>query len=151
MPDRPPVRLQETNYSCAPACLAMVLESLGIIRTEEDLRTLCDSTGVLGMEGTLAINVVDAARNLGLHNSRKYSMDFNDLMSELGRGVFPIAYIRTQLSANQSFQTHAVVVVNANESVVEVNDPWRGAYTYSKEKFIDEWQMMFGLTIILEE
>lgn len=150
MPDRPPVHIQETPYSCAPACLLMVLSAFGISKTEEELRVLCNCSGVPGWEGTLALDLVDAARKLGFTGSRKYRMDLEDLRAELGRGVFPIAYIRTQLGADQPFQQHAVVVVEVSETSVYVNDPWRGEFTFSIPQFTEDWQRMKGLTIIVE-
>ena len=44
MPDKPRLHKQETNYSCAPACLKMALESLGVTKSEQELRELCDCT-----------------------------------------------------------------------------------------------------------
>jgi predicted double-glycine peptidase len=150
MPDRPSVFIQETPYSCAPACLLMVLSSLGVQKSEGELRVLCDCSVVPGSEGTLALSVVDAARGLGFTNSRKYTMDLDGLRAELSRGVFPIVYIHTPLKLGQPSQQHAVVVVEVNETTVEVNDPWCGEYTFSIQEFVEVWQRMNGLTIIIE-
>ena len=43
MSDRPPYHPQETEYSCGAACLRMVLQHLGVVRTEAELRALTDS------------------------------------------------------------------------------------------------------------
>jgi|GEM_PF-6888188 len=48
MPDQPPFLPQQSKYSCAVACLRMLLAAHGIDRTEEELRILCDC----GTEGT---------------------------------------------------------------------------------------------------
>ena len=128
----------------------MVLDALGMSKTEEELRDLCDCLGVPGAEGTWALSLIDAARRLGFANSRKYTMDFQGLSAEVQRGMFPIAYVYTQLSADQPPQPHAVVVVETRETFVTVNDPWRGEYVFSKERFIEEWQRMNGLTILVE-
>ncbi len=42
MPVRPPYYKQETEYSCMAACLRMVLEHLGVVKTEKELRVLTD-------------------------------------------------------------------------------------------------------------
>src|SRR5215470_629478 len=131
MPSRPRAHIQETSYSCAPACLLMILESYGIYRSEAELRILCDCLAVPGSEGTYALSVVDTARALGLVNSRKYTMDFNGLRTELRRGVFPMVYIYTRVFPDQALQQHAVVVIQANESSVHVNDPLRGEFVLS--------------------
>ena len=128
----------------------MVLESLGMFKTEAELRDLCDCPGIPGAEGTWALSVIDAARKLGFTNSRKYKMDFQGLSAEVQGGKFPIAYIKTHLAPAQLPQSHAVVVVETSETSVAVNDPWRGEYVFSKEKFIEEWQSMYCLTILVE-
>ena len=67
MPAKPPLYLQETDYSCAPACLRMVLAAAGIEKTEEELRIVsnCDA------EGTWPSEIVKTARSLGFENSQR--------------------------------------------------------------------------------
>jgi predicted double-glycine peptidase len=124
----------------------MVLELLGVLKEEGDLRALCDSTYF----GTDAVLLVQAARDLGFEGTRKYSMGFADLRRELERGVFPIVYIRTRLSANGPAQMHSVVVIKATEDDVHVNDPWRGEYVFPSDQFLREWAASHDLTIIVE-
>jgi ABC-type bacteriocin/lantibiotic exporter with double-glycine peptidase domain len=65
----PPFYKQETRYSCAPACLRMVLSALGMDVEESHLRHLTDCTPL----GTEAFQVIEAARHLGFPASRKYT------------------------------------------------------------------------------
>jgi len=58
----------------------MVLASLGVFKTEQELRELCDCTV---LEGTSALKAVDAARASGFKNTRKRNLIFDDLISEL--------------------------------------------------------------------
>jgi ABC-type bacteriocin/lantibiotic exporter with double-glycine peptidase domain len=92
-----PLHLQETEYSCAPACLKMVLETLGVTKTESDLRTLCDCT----FSGTDALHLIDAARKLGFSGTMKHSLTFDELKEVIGEGQYPIVYIRAELSSRQ--------------------------------------------------
>jgi len=125
----------------------MVLDSYGIIKTEEELRALSDCTH---FGGTDAYLLVEAARHLGLGKTRKYSMGFSDLRQELERGMFPIVYIRTRLSEDGPPQLHAVVVVETRLETILVHDPWRGEHLFSKDEFVDEWSESHGLTIVIE-
>lgn len=74
MPETPPFDKQETDYSCVPACLRMVLASLGVFKTEQELRELCDCTV---LEGTSALKAVDAARASGFKNTQKRNLIFD--------------------------------------------------------------------------
>lgn len=150
MPERPRIHKQETAYSCAPACLLMVLESHGVIKTEEELRNLCDCNPVSAGGGTYPLGVVDAARNLGFDNAVKCSlMGFNDLLEELEHGLFPIAFIKTRFTPAGPLDMHCVVVVEASTDRVTVNDPWRGDYVFSAEEFEQQWAATHRLVVII--
>lgn len=90
MPDKPPLHKQETEYSCAPACLKMVLDSFGDIYTEKELRELCDCTYdsvfLLGGTDPHPFKLKAAAQFLGFVNTTIASPTFDELKAELGRG-----------------------------------------------------------------
>jgi ABC-type bacteriocin/lantibiotic exporter with double-glycine peptidase domain len=136
MPERPPLYKQETDYSCVPACLRMVLASLGVFTSEQELRELCDCTV---LEGTSALKAVDAARALGFKGTRKRNLIFDDLMSELERGLFPIAYMATLLPPHALVQKHAAVVIAIQGDEIKALDPARGEVAFSKDEFLAEW------------
>jgi ABC-type bacteriocin/lantibiotic exporter with double-glycine peptidase domain len=73
-----------------------------------------------------------------------------DLLEGLGRGVFPIAFIKTRLAPNGPVDLHCVVVVEATEGSVMVNDPWRGEMVFSKEEFEQRWTATHRLVVIIE-
>jgi ABC-type bacteriocin/lantibiotic exporter with double-glycine peptidase domain len=56
------MRLQSTQANCGPASLHNALAALGIARTEDELATLCRTTGT---EGTSPKNMMKAIRALG--------------------------------------------------------------------------------------
>lgn len=147
MPGRPIPHIQETEYSCAPACLKMVLSSFDITMTEGELRPLTDCTSL----GTDALSLVDAARGLGFSGTAKYSLSFDELREVLERGLWPIVYLRAMLSERDLPQTHAVVVELIDKENVHVIDPWRGRVPYSISNFVSEWGVFHGLTIIVEQ
>lgn len=146
MSPKPPLYRQETEYSCAPACLRMVLAVRGIHKTEQELRDLCDSTTL----GTYSLGLIEAARKLGFLNSRKYNLTLAELKEQLERGLFPIVYIRTRLTPDSLPQEHAVVVIEVATSHVRLLDPVREEIMESLENFSTQWKLMRHLTILVE-
>jgi ABC-type bacteriocin/lantibiotic exporter with double-glycine peptidase domain len=124
----------------------MVLESLGVIKTEEELRSLSDCTSL----GTRASGIVDAAKNLGFSRTRKYSLTFEELREVLEVGFYPIVYLRVVLSEWLIPQPHAVVVEVVSHEGVHLVDPWRGRIIYDLDRFTSEWDIFHGLAILLE-
>jgi ABC-type bacteriocin/lantibiotic exporter with double-glycine peptidase domain len=152
VPARPPYYAQETEYSCMAACLRMVLEHLGVVRTEEELRVLTDSDFDSSHYpgGAEARHVVDAARQLGFVNTSKNNLTLQELVAVLIKGGFPIVQIGISLRPNTPLQTHAVVVMEINERGVLMLDPARGEVVHTQEEFDQMWQRQRGLTILIE-
>jgi len=135
---KPPLYSQETEYSCAPACLRMILASFGVFKTEQELCTLCDCAAW----GTDAFKLVETARSLGFRNTRKYNLTFDELKAELDRGLYPIVYVRAQLAPDAPFQAHAIVVIEIAEDEVRILDPTRGEMSFLQSDFLREWGLM---------
>ena len=130
----------------------MVLEHLGVTRTEEELRVLTDSNfdSKYYPGGTEATRVVDTAKDLGFANASKNNLSLQELIGETSRGRFPIVQIAIRLAPNTPVQTHAVVVVEINERGVSIFDPARGEIIHPQEEFNEMWQLRRGLTILIE-
>ncbi len=143
---KPPFFPQETDFSCAVACLRMALAAFGIERTEEELRELCDC----GFEGTHAFKLVEAARQLGLQNTGKYNLTFEELVAQLASGKYPIVYVRIRLDHSKYPTQHAFVVTEANRQFVTVFDPWHGERSIATAEFEYSWGQMRGLAILCE-
>jgi len=126
----------------------MVLEYLGVAKTEEELRSLVDSTGVLG--GTRALLIVDAAKQLGFPSSEKHNLEFQELLWVLSQGCFPIVYIMLRLQPNTPLQNHAVVITGIGEEGVRMLDPVRGEVIHTADEFIRMWTATRGLTILIQ-
>lgn len=116
----------------------MVLASIGLFKTEEELRASADTTFI----GTEALGIVDAAKYLGFFDSSKQNLQWQELLAVLSEGHFPIVYLRLRFNLNGPLQTHAVVVLEVSKTGVAVLDPVRGEITLS----VDEFQLMWGLT-----
>ena len=128
---RLPLHPQETDYSCAPACLRMVLESFGTIRTEEELRSLSDCKFM----GTDSLSLVNAARALGFSATTRQSLNFQELKGVLEEGLYPIVYLKVALSEGQMSQAHAVIVELIDRDGIHLVDPWRGRINYDFDRF----------------
>lgn len=147
MPTKPPFFYQQTEHSCAVACLRMVLATFGIEQTEEELSLFCDC----GIRGTDALKLVDAARQLGLTGTRKFNLTMGELIAELGHGKHPIVYAQTQIKGVQFPTKHAFVVLDISPDMVTVLDPWEGERQITRTRFEHDWQLMRGLTIMCQK
>jgi ABC-type bacteriocin/lantibiotic exporter with double-glycine peptidase domain len=125
----------------------MVLSGFRIIRTEQELRELCDC----GLEGTYALKVVDVARKLGLKGTKKWNMTLDELITECSNKNYPIVYVRTYLNNLPVPTQHAYVVLDANRDFVTVLDPWFGERELPTDEFEREWRQMRGLTILCQK
>ena len=134
------------------ACLRMVLEHLGVSRTEEELRMLTDSNydSPYYPGGTEASRIVAAAKELGYRNTSKNNLHLQELVGVLVRGQFPIVQIGICLSPNTPVQIHAVVIIEINERGVLMFDPKSGKVVHTQEEFDQMWQRQRGLTILVE-
>lgn len=137
---KPPHFFQTHPFSCVPACLRMVLASLGFEVSEFDLRNLCqcDETGV---ERKKAINAV---LELGF-DSYESTLTIDELRENLKINLSPIVFLRLSETANYS---HAVVVYKISKEKVFVLDPEIGERELDINLFTEIWSR--GLTIIIE-
>lgn len=134
------------------ACLRMVLEHLGVVQTEKELRVLTDSDfdSPHYPGGAEPGHVVEAARQLGFVNTSRNNLTLQELVAELIRGRFPIVQIGISLRPNMQVQAHAVVVVEINERGVLMLDPARGEVIHTQEEFDRMWRRQRGLTILID-
>jgi len=147
MSTKPSFFSQQTETSCAVACLRMVLATFGIEQTEEELRRICDC----GIRGTDALKIVDAARQVGLANTRKYNLTIGELIAELGKDAHPIVYVQTYIKGVKSATKHAFVVLDISPDMVTVLDPWEGERQIARVQFEHDWQLMRGRTILCQK
>jgi len=145
MPSKPPFHEQETRFSCVPACLRMVLLSLGLDIPESRLRASCDST----LLGTDALKAVDAARQLGFMGSAKHTLTLDELSQLVAAGNYPIVFVSLMpLEARDDI--HALVVTECRPQEILVLDPLTGARAIPLQIFSAAWGMRHNLTILVE-
>lgn len=122
----------------------MVLESLGMPMPESELRELCDCT----VFGTPAIQLIQAARNLGFAGSRKYSLSLEELSELTEQGYFPIVYV-VVTTTGFAPDVHSLIVVSVTDGQVRVLDPKRGFCEFSFEVFGNMWSPMKNLAVVI--
>ena len=125
----------------------MVLEALGVHLEEAQLRHLTDCSPL----GTEALQLIEAARQLGFPASRKYTLaSLEELAFVVDEGVFPIVYVDMwPLRGGLSGQYHALVVVGVDADSVTVLDPQVGESRLPHEDFQVAWAAMHFLTIVI--
>jgi ABC-type bacteriocin/lantibiotic exporter with double-glycine peptidase domain len=140
----PPFYPQETDFSCAVACLRMVLSHLGMFKTEAELRELCDCT----IFGTAALELVFAARRLGFAASSKHTLTLADLIELTEHGYFPIVYVVSAPRVPEP-DVHSFVVVSASRECIDVLDPQQGPRMLGVDDFLERWSPMNNLAIVI--
>lgn len=136
---------QERAYSCAVACLKMILEAFGKDIDESVLRRLCNTSEL----GTFADDIVSCAEELGF-NAEKTYLVVDDLKKLRGEDVYPIVYVNTY-SLNGIFATHAIIVEEIENNEVMIIDPVDGRRTIPLETFNNLWDACNNLTIIIKK
>lgn len=134
---------QEKIYSCAVACLKMILAYFGRNISEEELRKLCNTTE----QGTFAGDIVLYAKNLGFKAEKKY-LSINEMRELMRENIFPIIYVNTYF-LNNVFATHAMIVEEFMDDKVVIMDPAEGRITLSIEVLEKIWDICNNLAILI--
>jgi ABC-type bacteriocin/lantibiotic exporter with double-glycine peptidase domain len=124
----------------------MVLSGFGLDLTEERLRELCDCSPLFGTE---AMRAVEAARGLGFAGTAKYTLRYEELHSLVEGGRHPIAYLSLEAIGGTE-ESHAVIVVEADDQAVTVYDPLHGERRISLQSFMTAWAARRNLVILVE-
>jgi ABC-type bacteriocin/lantibiotic exporter with double-glycine peptidase domain len=124
----------------------MVLSGFGLDLTEERLRELCDCSPLFG---TNAMSAVVAARGLGFANTAKYTLRYEELRGLVEGGKYPIAYLSMEAIGGTE-ESHAVVVIDADDEAVTVYDPLHGERRLPRQSFTTGWAARHNLIILVE-
>lgn len=124
----------------------MVFAGFGLDLTEERLRELCDCSPLFGTE---AVRAVDAARGFGFAGTAKYTLSYDELRALVEGGRYPVAYLSLEAIGGTE-ESHAVVIVEADEEAVTVYDPLHGERRLSRQSFTTGWAARRNLVILVE-
>ena len=132
---------QEKPYSCAVACLKMILNFYGLTIDEKTIREKCKTTTL----GTYADDLIKCARELGFEAKKEYT-DFNSLKESLNSKIFPIVYVNL-LFLERINCTHAVIIEELGNDYVRILDPSEGRKKVEMDQFRKSWEMTRNLAI----
>jgi|ERR1700733_10176502 ABC-type bacteriocin/lantibiotic exporter with double-glycine peptidase domain len=139
MPGKPPFFAQEREYSCAPACLPMVMACEGLEKPKDDIRYECECDD----EGTSPGKLIAAAKSFGFAGTFQAHLRLDGLRKCIEDGLYPIVYIAMP-------GTHAAVVTEISETEVRVHDPAVGPdVTIQLDQFVRQFEGARKLTIIV--
>ena len=124
----------------------MVLSGFGLDLTEEHLRELCDCSPLFG---TNAMSAVEAARGLGFAGTAKYTLGYEELCGLVEGDKYPIAYLSMEAIGGTE-ESHAVVLIEADDEAVTVYDPLHGERRISRQSFTTGWAARRNLVILVE-
>ena len=144
MQSKLPFRRQEHPYSCAVACLRMLLARHGIDVGEAKLREQCRT----GETGTLARNLVACAHDYGFEAEIQY-LTIEELHSLLDEGVYPIAYI-DMFPTSSARYTHTVIVEDYEDDQLLIVDPNAEPLEISLSDFLEIWRPYGQMAIVIQ-
>ncbi len=142
---KPRLFRQEKTYTCAVACLRMILDYMDFEVDEPTLVTLCQTD----VNGTSADDLVIAANKLGFQARKEYS-SIKDIQEYLKQGVIPILYVNL-LAIDGIAITHAFVLEAMTRGSVTVLDPWRGRRKIGMQQFRIAWEKTRNLAVLVYE
>ena len=124
---------QETDFSCGPACVQMVLEFFGVKKREEELRQQMNARPRIG---TSHQSLIRALRTHGLICRARSDASLRDLDSALGKD-HPAIINFIDPSTNEG---HYAVMTATTKTAIITHDPWNGPNTtYERKSFVQRW------------
>lgn len=134
MQSKLPFRKQERPYSCAVACLRMLLAHYGIDVDEATLREQCHT----GETGTRAGDLVACIRDYDFDAEIQH-LTVEELRSLLDEGVYPIAYI-DMCPTSPARYTHTVIIEDCEDDQLLIVDPNAEPRVVKLSDFLENWQ-----------
>ncbi len=124
---------QDTDHTCGPACLQMVLAFFGRRRGERELAEELSSSHEVG---TRHGPLIEAARREGLYCYVNNDSSLDELKHFLSLGLPAIVHF-TEPAGEED---HYAVLVGFEDGHVVLNDPWNGpAFRMREADFLTRW------------
>ena len=139
-----PFYQQESEESCVPACLRMVLAQYDILLAEADLRICCQTTFL----GTAFPDAAACARRYGLSVKEIVQASWQELQNWLSSGIYPILSVNL-FPLEARWAAHAVVVETVSDDRLIYLDPLVGRRNAAKPSFVQAWQMRRGKALLI--
>jgi ABC-type bacteriocin/lantibiotic exporter with double-glycine peptidase domain len=124
---------QDTNFTCGPTSMQMVLAYYGVRDSEARLAELLQTTNE---KGTYRVKMYETAVSLGFHCYVNNEASFSEIKFLLDLQVPPIVRF-LEPEANDD---HYGVVVGATDDSLKIHDPWNGPeQIYKRQDFLKRW------------
>jgi len=132
-----PYHRQDTDYTCGPAALQMLLHHFhGVYSNENALTRKLHTTDTPDRESTRHAEIIRVLREEGLHVYVDNESSFKTLEALL-KLKLPVLVHYSEPEAGMG---HYAVVVGVGGGRIYLNDPWYGSgYSLSREDFLDHW------------
>ncbi|MEY3784586.1 MAG: hypothetical protein RLZZ230_908 [Candidatus Parcubacteria bacterium] len=128
-----PYLKQDTDYTCGPTSLQMVLEYYGAVHSEAKLARQMQTSSEMG---TCPLQMQEIALKHGFYCYVNKEASYEEMIFLLSLGVPPIV----RFIEPDENEDHYSVVVAANKDKITINDPWNGPeQEFSKTDFIKRW------------
>jgi ABC-type bacteriocin/lantibiotic exporter with double-glycine peptidase domain len=135
---------QEKFYTCAVACLRMVLDFYDHEIDEASLAALCRTD----FYGTSADDLVLAAKGLDFDAQKEYC-NIADLHRHLENGLFPILFVNL-FAIDGRDVVHAFVLETLTRGSIKVLDPWKGRRSIPIEQFKVAWEKTKNVAVTVQ-
>lgn len=128
---------QETDYSCFPACIRMLLDYQGVKKEEKGLRLLFHTTPLKGGSWP---RVKDGLKELNIEFEWGINFSLEELKSLVQQNMPVVVSIDIVFLGGDEHQSHTVVVTEMTDEFVIVHDPERGeSMRIDIKQFLEAW------------
>lgn len=129
---------QETNYTCGPAALRMILGAFGHNYSEAELAEKLGAVPKIGIDND---RLVEVAEELGLTTVASLDMTYEQLRELVaGEGLVIVNYIEPTDDVG-----HFSVVTKIDDQQITLHDPWSGPdFKMERADFEERWHDMAG-------
>lgn len=128
-----PFYKQDTDHTCGPATLQMVLSFLGDFKSEKFLSKEAHANHDIGTKHDA---MIETARKEGFYCYVNKDSSVDEIKNFLSEGLPVIIHF----AEPQAEEEHYAVVVGLEKSDVILNDPWNGKnFKMAKKEFLSRW------------
>lgn len=128
---------QETDYSCFPACIRMLLDYHAVKKEEKELRLLSHTTPLKGGSWP---RVKDGLKQLNIEFEWGINFSLDELKGLIQHDIPVVVSIDITFFGGDEHQNHTVVVTDVTEEVVIIHDPERGeSMQIDAKQFLEAW------------
>ena len=129
-----PFYQQDTDHTCGPASLQMVLSFLGDFKSEKKLSEEAHTNHDIG---TRHDAMIETARKEGFYCYVNNDSSWDEIKNFLALGLPVIIHF----AEPQTEEGHYAVVVGFEKGEIILNDPWNGKnFTMKKKEFLPRWR-----------